>query len=185
MLTPSGFPAWCWLQARPKCWLLRSYLLFFPLFQFCSCCPASILVSEQTSICLKHPTVNPELEKKISPPKKKKKKKIPLHCVFSTSRLSLSFFYLVQESCHSVVFPNTKKKGDPRKPISPQTKNRVWKSTRVANGIRPSRTTYANLLSTSLPPCRFMLHRFHRAPICTIEHRRQRPPVSPPLSRWL
>ena len=44
-----------------------------------------------------------------------KKKKIPHHHVFSTRELSLSFFYLVQESCHSVVFPITKKKGDPRK----------------------------------------------------------------------
>ena len=80
---------------------------------------------------------------------------------------------------------NQKKKkkeeeGDPHKPISHQTKNRgVWKSTRASNGIRPPRTTYANSQLTPLPPCHFMLHRFHRAPICTIEHCRQWPPVSP------
>ena len=32
----------------------KSYPFIFPLFQFCSDCPVSVLVSEQTPICLKH-----------------------------------------------------------------------------------------------------------------------------------
>ena len=118
MLTPSGFPAWCWLQARPKCWLLRSYLLFFRLFQFCSCCPASILVSEQTSICLKHPTVNPELEKKISPQKKKS-----LSIVFSPPAGYLCHFSTWSKKVAiQLCFPIQKKKVTHANPSAPRPK---------------------------------------------------------------
>ena len=78
------------------------------------------------------------------------------------------------------------KEGDPHKPISHQTKNRgVWKSTRAADvhtGITRSRTTYANSPSAPLPPCRFMLHKFHHrdltcelwsAPSSTVDNERR------------
>ena len=32
MLTPNGFFTWCWLQVRPKCWLLGHISLFFCCF---------------------------------------------------------------------------------------------------------------------------------------------------------
>ena len=41
MLAPSGFPTWCWLQARPRCWLLGHIPFILLLFQFCSGCPVS------------------------------------------------------------------------------------------------------------------------------------------------
>ena len=76
---------------------LRSYPFILLLFQFCSSYLASVLVSEQTSICLKHPAIN-------SKPKKKKKKKKIITIVSSTTRkLSLSFPYLVPKSCPIVV----------------------------------------------------------------------------------
>ena len=34
VLTPSGFLAWCWLQAMPRCWLLSHIPLFFRCFNF-------------------------------------------------------------------------------------------------------------------------------------------------------
>ena len=74
----------------------RSYPFILLLFQFCSGCPVSYLVSEQTSICLKHSAVNPELEK--SP-----KKKTITAVSFTTRKLSLSFPYLVPKSCPIVV----------------------------------------------------------------------------------
>ena len=53
LLTSSDFPTWCCLQTRPRCWLLGYISLFYCCFSFCSGCPASVLVSEQTPICLK------------------------------------------------------------------------------------------------------------------------------------
>ena len=86
---------WCWLQVYPRCWLLvvsplgtdskqgvsadsEVISFIFPLFQFCSGCPASILVSEQTPICLKYH------HKSIQNQTKKKKRSF--HRIFSTSR---------------------------------------------------------------------------------------------------
>ena len=171
----------------------RSYPFILLLFQFYSGCPASILVSEQTSICW---SITAGKSQKISPKKKKKPK---FWSQPETSRthnqVSKSLATTKREETHV----KTHRRPRPttaninplaaethrlalscRQPISHQTKNRgVWKSTRASNGIRPPRTTYANSQLTPLPPCHFMLHRFHRAPICTIEHCRQWPPVSP------
>ena len=56
---------------------LRSYLFILLLFQFCSSCPGSYLVSEQTPICLKHRRSQSK-SRKISPKKKRKN----LHSLF-------------------------------------------------------------------------------------------------------
>ena len=58
----------------------RSYLFIFLLYSFCSGCPALVLVSEQTPICLKHRRSQSRTRKKS--PKKKKKKKNSIHRIF-------------------------------------------------------------------------------------------------------
>ena len=39
MLTPSGFPVWCWFQVRPRCWLLGHifYFSIISVFFWLSC----------------------------------------------------------------------------------------------------------------------------------------------------
>ena len=85
----------------------RSYPFILLLFQFCSVFLASILVSGQTLIYLKHPRSQSRTKKKKK--KKSPKKKNSITTMFSTTRkLSLSFFYLVPESCHIVVLLSRK-----------------------------------------------------------------------------
>ena len=79
----------------------RSYSIILLLFQFCSVCPVSILVSEQTLICLKHPRSQSKT-KKITQKKKKKyshrchvfhhQKVIFVIFLVSTRKLSYNYF---------------------------------------------------------------------------------------------
>ena len=69
---------------------LRSYSLFFRCFNFVLVSCVSFGIKANIDLFdLKHPTVNPELEKITT-----KKKKKSLHCVFSMRELFLSFFLL-------------------------------------------------------------------------------------------
>ena len=99
---------------------LRSYSLFFRCFNFVLVSCVSFGIKANIDLFdLKHPTVNPELEKITT----KKKKKKSLSIVFSLPESCLChFFYLVQESCHSVVQPPKPIKSTPTaaEPNNPQ-----------------------------------------------------------------
>ena len=120
VLTPSGFPAWCWLQAKPRYRLPghmptpKLYPLFFHYFNFV------LVVLRQFWYQSKHRSIWSEASRSQSKTRKnhhkKKKKKIPLHRVFSTRELSLSFFLLgPRKFPFSCVSQYQKKKRDPRK----------------------------------------------------------------------
>ena len=111
-----GFPRLVLTTRKAQALTPRPYLLFFRYFNFV------LVVLRQFWHQSKHRSVAASHSKSRTRKnhQKKKKKKTPLRHVFSTRELSLSFFYLVQESFHSVVFPSTKKKKkkkerDPRK----------------------------------------------------------------------
>ena len=76
VLTPSGFPAWCWLQARSRCWLLSHIPLFFRCFSFV------LVVLRQFWYQSKHRSVWSII---ASQSRTKKKKKF-FHHIFSTTR---------------------------------------------------------------------------------------------------
>ena len=76
------FLAWCWLQVSPRCWLLDHIHLFYCCFSFVLVVLYQYLVSEQTSICLKH-------HRNHEPEKYLKKKKIILCPCFSSHLITI------------------------------------------------------------------------------------------------
>ena len=88
VLTPSGFPAWCWLQARPRCWLL-GYIFYFSVISvlfWLSCVSFGI----RANIGLSKVSHSQSRTKKKSPQKKKKKKSLSI--VFSPPKSCLCRF---------------------------------------------------------------------------------------------
>ena len=126
---------------------LLSYILYFSIISilfWLSCVSFGIRANIDLSD-LKHPAVNPKLEKITT---KKKKKKKSLSIVFSPPESCLChFFYLVQESFHSVVFPSTKKKKETHaRPITHKPPKPI-KSTPTAtepNNHQPQATAKPN-----------------------------------------
>ena len=152
VLTPSGFPAWCWLQAKPRYRLPghmptpKLYPLFFHYFNFV------LVVLRQFWYQSKHRSIWSEASRSQSKNRKnhhkKKKKKKSLSIVFSPPESCLChFFYLVQESFHSVVFPSTKKKKETHaRPITHKPPKPI-KSTPTAtdpNNHQPQATAKPN-----------------------------------------
>ena len=78
VLTPSGLPAWCWLQARPKCWLL-GHIFYFSV----------VLVLFWLSCFIFDIRVNTDLFEALSQSiqnRTKKRKEKDIHRIFSTTR---------------------------------------------------------------------------------------------------
>ena len=117
-----------------------------------------------------------------------KKKKTLTIMFFSTRELSLSFFYLVQESCHIVVFPNFKKKRKkkrkkPRFWSQPETSS-LKPTIKSPNPLQPQREKRDK--SPSLPsqhtttnkrPLSDLVKFFHE--VCLAHHHHHLGPIFP------
>ena len=92
MLTPSGFPAWCWFQARLRCWLLGH----IPLFFYCL-----VLFWLSCVIFGIRANIDPHSQSKTI--KITTKKKPSLLCLPPLESYLCHFPYLVPKSCPIVV----------------------------------------------------------------------------------
>ena len=111
----------------------RSYPFILLLFQFCSGCLASVLVSEQTPICW---SITIGKSQKISP----KKKKIPHHRVFLHQRVDYIIFLLGARKLAYSCISHLKKKKKKNPKFWSQPKTSIPKLTiKSPNPLQPQR----------------------------------------------